>query len=90
MIAQKSEMIEKAAGIIINSGVQELTIPILAGELNVKQSQLYKQLTKDDDILSMLLLGFETDINEFMTEFARNAETPETELKMKRLKMSKD
>lgn len=82
METQKNLMIEKAAGIIMNSGVKELTVHNLADKLKVEESQLFKQLTKDDDILLMLLLGFETDINEFMTEFARTAETPETELKI--------
>jgi AcrR family transcriptional regulator len=82
METQKNEIIEKAAKIIMNSGVQELTIHNLADKLNVEESQLYKQLTKDDDILLMLLLGFETDINEFRSEFVQATETPEAELKI--------
>lgn len=82
METQKNEIIEKAAKIIMNSGVQELTIHNLANKLKVEDSQLYKQLTKDDDILLMLILGLETDINELITGFTQTAETPEAELKI--------
>jgi len=80
MEIQNTVIIEKAARIIMNSGLQKLTIPNLADELNVKQRQLYTLLTKDDDILLMLLLSFKTDINDFLTELIPNTETPETEL----------
>jgi len=80
MEIQKDLIIEKAAGIIMSSGVDELTINNLASELKVKESQLHNHLTKDDDILLMLLLNFETDINVLEVEFAKKTETPDTEL----------
>lgn len=82
MKTQKNLIIEKAAGIIMNSGIKELTVHNLADKLMVEESQLYQQFTKDDDVLLLLLLGFEIDINELMEEFARTAETTETELKI--------
>jgi hypothetical protein len=82
MEANKFIIIEKAAGIIMNTGLEALTIHNLAAELKVKDSQLYNQLTRDDDILLMLLLGFETDIIEFVKELANKGVTPESELKL--------
>jgi len=82
METNKFIIIETAAGIVMNTGLEALTIHNLAAELKVKDSQLYNQLTKDDDILLMLLLGFETDIIEFVKELANKGATPEAELKL--------
>ena len=82
MERQNIEIIEKAAGIIMNSGVKELTVHNLANKLMVDKSQLLKQFTKDDDILLLLLLDFEIDINELISEFARTTETPDAEMKI--------
>ena len=82
MEPQKSEIIEKAANIILESGLQTLTINNLATELKVHETQLYKQLTNDDDILLMLLLAFETDVIEFVKELVKKGASPESELKL--------
>jgi len=82
MELKKTEIIEKAAHIIMDSGLQTLTINNLANEMNVQETQLYKQLTNDDDILLMLLLSFETDIIEFVKELVNKGASPESELKL--------
>lgn len=82
METQKNLIIEKAADIIMNSGVQELTIYNLANKLNIEENQLFKQFTNIDDVLMMLLLDFETDINNITAGFSRTTETPDTELKI--------
>lgn len=82
METNKFVIIEKAAEIIMNTGLEALTIHNLATELDLKEGQIYNQLTKDDDILLLLLLGFETDIIEFVRELARKGVTPETELEL--------
>ncbi len=82
MEANKFIIIEKAAGIVINTGLEALTIHNLAAELDVKENQLYNHFTKDDDILLMLLFGFEIDIIEFIKELANKGVPPETEIEL--------
>lgn len=82
MKTKESEIIEKAAGIIMNSGVGELTVQNLADKLQIKKSQLYLLLTSDDDILLILLLSFENDIIQFLREMEQNSESPENKLKI--------
>lgn len=82
METNRNLIIEKAEEIIMNTGLEALTIHNLATELKVKDNQLYNQLTKDDDILLMLLFGFETDIIEFVKELASKGVTPEAELEL--------
>ena len=78
----KTVIMEKAGQITMNMGIESLTIHNLSAELNLKENQLYNQLLKNDDILLMLLLGFETDINEFVKELANKGVSPEMELKL--------
>jgi AcrR family transcriptional regulator len=82
METQQNEIIEKAAEIIMNSGVEELTVHNLADKLQIKESQLYRRLTKDDDILLILLLSFESDIMDFLKGVEQSKDTPENELKI--------
>ncbi|GAB1451384.1 hypothetical protein MASR2M47_14400 [Draconibacterium sp.] len=82
MEPKKTEIIEKAAKIIQDTGLEGLTVSNLATELEINESQLYKHLTKDDDIVLILLLGFETDIIQAVNELANNVHSPETELKL--------
>lgn len=78
---QQNEIIEKAAGIIRNSGLDELTIHNLA-DLQIKESQLYGRLSKDDDILLILLLSLESDMVDFLKGTKQSSEIPENELKI--------
>lgn len=82
MKTQQNEIIEKAAGIIMNSGVDELTIHNLADKLQIKERQLYGRLSKDDDILLILLLSLESDMVDFLKGNKQSSETPENELKI--------
>lgn len=82
METQQNEIIEKAAGIIMNSGIDELTVHNLAGKLELEDNQLYQQLKKDDDILLILLLRFESDMVDLLKGTKNSSETPENELKI--------
>lgn len=75
-------IIEKAALIIMNSGMEALSIHNLASELEVEENKLYPQFKNDDDILHLLLLEFEAEIIEFTNDIASKAVSPETELKL--------
>lgn len=82
METNKSAIIDKAARIILNTGLEALTIHNLAKELKVDKNQLNNQLLKDDDIILILLLAFETDIIEFVKETETKKANPESELKL--------
>ena len=82
MKTTKTIIIEKAAQIILNKGLAGLTIHNLANELDIKEKQLHLQLSKDDDILQMLMLELEVDIIEFVKELAKKGVSPEMELKL--------
>ena len=82
METNKSAIIDKAARIILNTGLEALTIHNLAQELKVDKNQLNNQLLKDDDIILILLLAFETDIIEFVKETETKKVNPESELKL--------
>lgn len=77
----KIEIIKMASQIIVNKGLENLTIHNLASELKINESQLYNLFAKDDDILFMILIFFENEIKEFILEFTNNQETPEDEFK---------
>ena len=75
-------IIDKAARIIMNSGLGALTIPNLEKELGAGKNQLNNQLTKDDDILLVLLVCFETELNAIIQEINNKGIVPETELQL--------
>ncbi len=82
MKTNRDLIIEKAEEIIMNTGLEALTVSKLANELEINESQLYQHLTKEDDIVLILLLGFETDIIQAVKELANKVHSPETELKL--------
>lgn len=82
MEIKKTAIVEKATHIIMDSGLRSLTIHNLATKLGIKKTQLYKQFTKDEDILLLLLLEFETNIIELIMCLANKHVSPETELKL--------
>lgn len=82
METNKSAIIDKAARIILNTGLETLTIDNLIKELNVDKNQLNNQLLKDDDIILILLLAFETDVIEFIKETETKKLNPDSELKL--------
>ncbi|HAM97461.1 MAG TPA: hypothetical protein DCQ26_02515 [Marinilabiliales bacterium] len=75
-------IIDKAARIIMNSGLEALTIPNLEKEVGVGKNQLNNHLTKDDDILLVLLVCFETELNSIVQEITNKGIVPETELQL--------
>lgn len=82
MKTTNKEIVERAAEIIMDSGLETLTVSNLASGLKLHESHLYQQLTKDDDIVLILLLRFETDIHEAVKELANKVQSPETKLKL--------
>jgi hypothetical protein len=82
MEIEKSTIVEKATHIIMATGLNSLTIHNLATELHVKESQLYNQLTSDDDILLILLYGFETYLNKLVPDFVSYSKPPDAKLEL--------
>ncbi|MEA2107701.1 MAG: hypothetical protein U9P82_13480 [Bacteroidota bacterium] len=75
-----TEIIEKAAQIIMNSGIEHLTIHNLANELVIDKKELY-HLFSNDDILLMMFDSFEKELKDFIHELSNNNEPPEKEFK---------
>lgn len=82
MITNETLIIEKAAHIIKNKGIKELTIYNLATELSVNVNRLYPQFTNDNDILLMMLTAFENELKVFGHEHIKHIEPPETEFNL--------
>src|SRR3989339_495227 len=82
MEPSRTLIIDKATRIIMNSGLEALTIPNLEKEVGVGKNQLNNHLTKDDDILLVLLVCFETELNSIVQEITNKGIVPETELQL--------
>jgi len=75
-------IIDNAARIIMNSGLEALTITNLEKEVGLEINQLNNQLIKDDDILLVLLVCFEAELNAIVQEITNKGIVPETELQL--------
>lgn len=73
---------DTAARIIVNSGLEALTIPNLEKEMGLDRNQLNNQFTKDDDILLLLLVNFETELNGVLQEITNKGVLPEAKLQL--------
>jgi hypothetical protein len=81
MESKMTKIIEKAAQIVVKSGLENLTVSNLANELNIEQKELLHLFEKDDGILLMIFNSFENDLKEFIHKLSNNAETPEKDFK---------
>ncbi|MCB2195706.1 MAG: hypothetical protein KQH79_07585 [Bacteroidetes bacterium] len=69
----------KSIHIIMNSGIEALTIEELANSLRIDKNELYKVFTTDEDILLMVFRSFEDDLEEFIYEIGNQSKTPAME-----------
>lgn len=74
MEANKKEITEKSVNIIMNLGIESLTIDNLANELDIDQKELKKEFLSDEDILLMVFKSFEDDLKEFVQEINNQTE----------------
>lgn len=81
METEKNEIIDKITQIIMNDGLEALTIHNLATELKIGENHLYNRFPKDDDILLMMLNCFEKELKQIIHEFSNYSETTEKEFK---------
>lgn len=81
MKLKMTEISEKAAQIIMNNGLENLTIKNLASQLKTDINELHKMFSKEDDILLMMFNNFEKDFIEFINELRNHNEAPEKEFR---------
>lgn len=72
-------IIEKSALIIMNTGIENLTIQNLAADLNIDKKELYDLFSKDEDILVKIFNSFENELKEFIQEISKHSENPAKE-----------
>lgn len=82
METKTTVIFENAGKRIRNSVLETFTIQHLAVKLNINENKLYNQFTKDDDIILAMLIGLETEFNEFVQKFTNKSESPEEELRL--------
>ncbi|MFA9388503.1 MAG: hypothetical protein ACERKD_01765 [Prolixibacteraceae bacterium] len=82
MKTTSTAIIDKSAQIIMNSGLEALTIPNLLLKMGIAKNELHNQITKDDDLILMLLLAFENELNTLVQEIANTGIEPETKIKL--------
>ncbi|MEE4197825.1 MAG: hypothetical protein V2I54_09280 [Bacteroidales bacterium] len=76
-----TEIVEQAAQIIMNSGIENLTVKNLAKKMVVDEDELSLLFSNDDHILLLIFENFEKELKEFILELSRNNDPPEKEFK---------
>jgi len=74
MEANKKEITEKSVYIIMNAGIEALTVQNLANEIGIDQKNLKRVFPNDEDILLMVFKSFEDDLKEFIQEINNQTE----------------
>lgn len=82
MEIDNNEIVKKARRIIVDSGLEALTIQSLATATGLHQNQLYAQYTKIDTILLLILLDFEMDLDALIQDIKIKDALPDKELDM--------
>jgi hypothetical protein len=80
MKTQEYVIIEKAGKIIMENGLEALTVQNLSIGLKLNEQDLCPEITKDPDILKILLRNLESETRDLIQSFTQNRESPETEL----------
>ncbi len=80
MGSKKTEMVEAAGRIILESGINALTIDALAFRMEIPHSELSIYLEKDNDILKMMLLSLDNEIQQLIKAVVTSNQSPEEEL----------
>ena len=79
MELKTTDMVEAAGRIIIESGINSLSIEELAGEMEINNSLLNPYFKKDDDILMLLLKSLENEIKQLIIDTRTVDKSPEEE-----------
>jgi AcrR family transcriptional regulator len=80
MEPRKTELIEAVGKIILESGINTLTIDELANKMEIPPSELSIYFEKDTDILKMMLVSLDIEIQELINTLVARNQSPEEEL----------
>jgi len=80
MESKKTEMVEAAGRIILESGINALTIDTLAFRMEILHSELSIYFEKDNDILKMMLFSLDNEIQKLINTLVASNQSPEEEL----------
>lgn len=80
METSKEHIVEKAAQMIMQSGVEALTLNRLSAELDLKKNPSAIHLAKEEDLLLLIAEKMETDIHTFIKGLSQSRENPDAEL----------
>ena len=76
---KKTEIIDTAGQIILQSGIHSLTIKELALKMEAPIAEFSMYFKKDSRILLMLLINLENEIQQLINEVAHSNQSPEVE-----------
>ncbi len=80
MNLEKEDIIEAAGRLVLQSGINELSIEELELKMGISHAELSKYLKRDKDIPIMLLVSLETKIMQLIKDVAISNLSPENEL----------
>ncbi|MDD4823239.1 MAG: hypothetical protein PHI48_11870 [Bacteroidales bacterium] len=80
MESTKTAMVEAAGRIILESGVNALTIEELAFRMEIPHSEHSIYFEKDKDILKMMLFSLDNEIRKLIHDVVSSTQLPEEEL----------
>ncbi|MDP2339009.1 MAG: hypothetical protein Q8N05_21655 [Bacteroidota bacterium] len=80
MESRKTEMVEAVGRIILESGINALTIEKLAFRMEIPHSELSIYFEKDTDILKMMLFSLDNEIQQLINAVVARLQSPEEEL----------
>ncbi len=77
---RKTDIINTAGVIILQSGIDALTIEELVLKMGISHKELSMYLKYDKDILIMLLISLESEIQQLIKDLTTSKQSPEEEL----------
>ncbi len=80
ILEKKEDIIEAAGSIILQSGINELSIEELELKMGISHAELSMYLRSDKDIPIMLLISLESEIQQLIKDVALSNQSPEKEL----------
>jgi AcrR family transcriptional regulator len=80
ILEKKEDIIEAAGSIILQSGINVLSIEELELKMGISHKELSMYLRNDKDILIMMLISLESEIQQLIKDVALCSQSPEEEL----------
>lgn len=77
---RKTDIIDAAGVIILQSGIDALTIEELVLKMGISHKELSMYFKYDKDILIMLLISLENEIQQLIKDLTESKQSPEVEL----------